>query len=364
MTEEIPLSSGSIYSPRPVIELESQTDPMIETLLLSMEMTESEHGLSAVELKFDNTATVNTQGNDFAFEYSDNDLLSLGKLMKISIGDQSDPLELFQGVISGLEIVMSQDRQPRLIVLAEDALQKARLTRHTRLHPAGTLSSIIQSIAAELGMTASITGLDDNVDDQMQLNQSDLAFLRHLVKRFDGELQIVGNQLQVAPRADIRRSELTLEFGSQLLSIRALADLSHQVNSITYSGWDTAAGQQINVESNAGADLGCGSGRSGAQFMGDIFGERKEHVSHVSTQNQAEAQALVNSVYSDHARKFICAEGLSIGNPNIRVGTHVTLTGMGPRFDNIYYVTKTHHSYDTSIGYQTRFQCECAYLGG
>lgn len=363
MTEEVALSTGPIYAPSPIVEVDGQTNDMIQTLLLSMDITESESGLSAVELKFDNTATVNRQGNDYAFEYSDNDLLSLGKSIKIKTGDHNDPQELFQGVISGLEMVVEQGQQPRLIVLAEDALQLARLTRRTRLHPAGTVSSIVQSVAAELGLNASITGIDQNVDDQMQLNQSDLAFLRSLIKRFDGDLQIVGDQLQVSPRADIRRNEITLELGSQLLSVRVLADLSHQLNRITYAGWDVAAGQAVEVESNAGADLGPGSGRTGTYFMENVFGERSEHLSHICTENQAEAQTLVNAFYSERARKFVCAEGLSVGNPNIRVGSHATLTGIGPRFDNTYYVTKTHHSYDTSRGYQTRFQAECAYLG-
>ncbi|MCP4181738.1 MAG: phage late control D family protein [Hyphomicrobiales bacterium] len=364
MTEEAVLSTGPIYTPRPVLEVDGQTDDMIQTLLLSMDITESDHGLSAVELKFNNTATVNSQGNDYAFEYSDNDLLSLGKSMIIRAGDQNDPQELFRGVISGIEMLVHGGQQPRLIVLAEDALQRARLARRTRLHPAGTVSSIVRSVAAELGLNASVTGLDQNVDDQMQLNQSDLAFLRYMVKRFDGELQIVGDQLQVCPRADIRRNEITLELGSQLLSIRALADLSHQVSRVTYAGWDVAAGTEVESESNAGADLGPGRGRTGACFIENVFGERSEHLSHAGAENQAESQALVNAAYSERARKFVCAEGLSVGNPNIRVGTHVTLTGLGPRFNNTYYVTKTHHSFDTSRGYLTRFQAECAYLGG
>lgn len=363
MTEEAVLTPNLIFSTLPVVEVDGQTDEMMQSLLSGMDLTESDQGLSALELRFENTATVNNQGNDYAFEYSDNDFLSLGKPITIRVGDYNDPQELFQGRISGLEMVVEPDLQPKLIVLAEDALQKARLSRRTRLHGAGTVGSIAESIAAGLGLTSRITGLDQTVDDQMQLNQSDLAFLRNLVRRFDAELQIVGDQLVISPRQDIRRGETTLELGSQLLSARILADLSHQVNRITYAGFDVEAGQEIQAESNASADLGPGRGRTGARLIEEAFGERSEHLSRLFAQNHAEAQALVNAAYSDRARRFVCAEGLAVGNPNIRVGAHVTLAGLGPRFDNTYYVIRTHHSYDSAGGYRTRFHAECAYLG-
>ena len=363
MTEEAILTQSPIYTTHPVVEVDGQTDQMIQTLLTAMDLTESDQGLSALELQFENSATVNNQGNDYAFEYSDNDLLSLGKSISIRAGDHHDPQELFQGRISGLEMIVEADLQPKLIVLAEDALQKARLSRHTRLHGAGTVGSIAESIAADLGLNASVSGLDQAVDDQMQLNQSDLAFLRTLIRRFDAELQIVDDQLVIAPRRDIRRSELTLELGSQLLTARILADLSHQVNRVTYAGFDVEAGQEIQTESNASADLGPGRGQTGAQFLERAFGERSEHLAQLFAQNDTEAQALVNAAYSDRARRFVCAEGLAVGNPNIRVGTHVSLRGLGPRFDNTYYVTRTHHSFNTAQGYQTRFHAECAYLG-
>lgn len=363
MTEESILTPNRIYTPHPVVEVDGQTDEMLRTLLIGMDLTESDQGFTALELQFENSATVSNQGNDYAFEYRDNDLLSLGKAITIRAGDHHDPQALFQGRISGLEMVIEADLQPKLNVLAEDALQKARLARRTRLHGAGTVASIAEAVATELGLRPRISGLDQQVDDQMQLNQSDLAFLRNLVRRFDAELQIVGDELLIAPRSDIRRSEVTLELGSQLQQARLLADLSHQVNRITYAGFDVEAGQEIQVESNAAADLGPGRGRTGARLIEQSFGARSEHLSRRFAQNQAEAQALVNAAYSDRARRFVSAECTALGNPNIRVGTHVTLAGLGPRFDNTYYITRTHHSFTLARGYQTRFNAECGYLG-
>ncbi len=77
----------------------------------------------------------------------------------------------------------------------------------------------------------------------------------------------------------------------------------------------------------------------------------------------AEAQALAHTVFDRRARRFVVVEGTAQGNPAIRVGTHVTLQGLGPRFSNTYYVVRATHRFDSSNGYQTHFEAECAFLG-
>ena len=57
------------------------------------------------------------------------------------------------------------------------------------------------------------------------------------------------------------------------------------------------------------------------------------------------------------------ARGVAEGNPALRVGSYLTLTGLGPRFSNTYYATATVHRFDTEKGYETEFTAECAYLG-
>lgn len=48
-------------------------------------------------------------------------------------------------------------------------------------------------------------------------------------------------------------------------------------------------------------------------------------------------------------------EGTAEGNPLLRRGTHVTLSGLGNRFSGNYQVTQCSHRFDISRGYQTDF---------
>jgi phage protein D len=108
--------------------------------------------------------------------------------------------------------------------------------------------------------------------------------------------------------------------------------------------------------------LGPGRGRSGAQVLGETLGARPHHISHIGITSASEASAVAAAAYESFARRFVVVEGTADGNPALRVGTHVSLSGMGGRFDNTYYVVLARHRYDLR-GYETDFTAECAFLG-
>jgi uncharacterized protein len=360
---ETTLARTTIYSARPVIEVARRRPDIVQQLLLAMEMREAEGGLSSLELRFLNVATHERGGVDFAFEHSDTDLLALGTAIRVLAGDEGDPMEIFAGEISAVEFVLEEDGQPELCIHAEDALMGQRMRRFTRTHAAGPLRDILEDLALETGLTPTIRGLTSQVDIQIQLNESNLAFMRRLLADYDADMQVVGDQLHIAPRSDVQRGSLTLTMGSQLSRVRLCADLADQVTSITHAGFDVAQGRPVSAES-ARIDLGPGSGRSGSDFLHDAFGTRAEHLGDRAIHNQAEADALVAAAHARRARRFVTVEGTCEGNAALRVGTHVTIEGVGPRFANTYYVTSACHRFDRAVGYQTDFTAECGYFGG
>ncbi len=364
MTTEIQQSASPIYSGRPIIEIDQNQHEIVQEMLVAMTMREQEGGMSSMELRFNNTSQIEQSGIDLTFEYSDFDQLSLGNSIRILAGDDEDPQEIFQGTISALEFTADMSGAPELTVLAEDSLQKARMARHTRLHQDVSLTDIIDQLGSEIGLTCQTNNLDINIGSQMQLNESNLAFLRRLLARYDGDMQIVGDELQAFARSDTRRNTIALEYGSQLLRIRIVADLADQVSQITYSGWDATEGSEISVNSESDINLGQGTGRTGSEILVENFSERSEHLGNIGAADATEAQALVNSAFCQRARRFVQLEGTSVGNPSLRIGTHVELQQVGPRFENTYYVTETCHRFDLQQGYQTDFKAECAYFEG
>lgn len=357
---ETPQSNRAVYRARPTVRVESQEYPKLTELVVSMAMTEHEGGMSSLELRLTNFASDTEGSADFAFE--DEEILELGKQIQVYCGDESAPIEIFNGVITGLEGEFTKEGVPELVVLAEDKFQRARMQRRTQIHEDVTISDLANSLANQLGLTPVVTGFTENIGTQVQLNESDLAFVRRLLVRHDGDLQVVGTEMHVSPRSEVQRGTVELEMPSQLHRARVLADLSQQVTQITVTGWDAAQGQRVSVTST-GASPGPGSGRTGKELLSDKLGDRSEHIGHFAVSNEDEARALAAAAFDMRARRFVCVDATAEGNPSLRVGTHVTLKGMGNRFNNTYYVVGAHHRFDLLRGYETDFAAESSYWG-
>jgi phage protein D len=357
---ESPLSRLALYSARPTIRINGREQERVTGLLQGLEMTEREHGLSTLELRLDNVVSDGSGGADFAFE--DEAEFKLGDTITVYCGEESTPAEIFRGVISALEAEFSEDDSPRLLALAEDTLQKARITRRTRTYDNQTIADIARSVASDLGLTPRIDGFTHAIGTQVQLNESDLAFLRRLLARYDGDLQVVGAELHVSPRSDVRRGAVELALHSQLRQVTVLADLAHQVNEVTVTGWDPARGQRITSRSS-GFQQGPGSGRRGSELLSNALGRRTHQIGHLVVNTDDEGRALADASFDERQRRFVTATGTAEGNPAIRAGTHLRLSGLGPRFNNTYYVTHCCHRFDLERGYETDFTAESAFLG-
>jgi len=357
---ETPTTPNALYSARPTVRINTKEYAKVRELLVAMEVTEQEGGLSALELRFTNIASDAQGGADFAFE--DDRILQLGAAIAVYSGDETSPQEIFQGKITGLELEFSQTA-PELVVLAEDALQRARMSRCSKTHTDATIADLGRQLASKLGLTPVISGFSQSIGTQVQLEESDLAFLRRLLQRYDGDMQVVGKELHVSPRSQSRRGALELRLNSQLRRVRVFADFAHQVTEVTVAGWDAKQGQKV-LGRSRGANAGVGRGRTGSQLLERAMGSRSHHLAHLAAASIQEAQAIADTAFDAYARRFVCVNAVAEGNPDLRVGTHVTLKGLGDRFDNTYYITQACHRFDLTHGYETEFEAESAFWGG
>lgn len=352
----------AVYRARPTLRFAGEPDERASELVLSMVMSESEGGMRSLELGLSDWASTVDGGAELAFEESRN--VRLGADIEVYGGEVDRPRELFRGRITGLEVVRERGRPPEMVVLAEDALVGARMVRRSRVFREQSPADVASAVASDLGLTPVVAGLSGPAQTWVQLDETDLAFLRRLVARFDADVQVVGQDLHVSPRADVQRARITLSVDEDLRSIRVAADLAHQVTSVSVRGWDPARGSAVKAELRQGTNVGPGRGRAGSAVLRGSVGERAENVGHLAVRSQEEAQALAESAFDRRARRFLTATGTTEGNPDLRVGAHLTLTGLGTRFDNDYYVTSTRHLFDPEEGYSTEFVAECAWLGG
>lgn len=297
--------------------------------------------------------------------YFDRKILDFGKEIKVKLGRGSEAGTVFTGRIIGLEASFPGNQPPQFTVLAEDRLQDLRMTRRTRTFDQSTDAAAFQAIAGKHGLSASIDAAGPQHKVIVQLNQSDLAFIRERAQAIDAEVWVDDRTLHVQSRGSRNAGDLTLTYGQELWEFSVLADLAAQRTAVTVTGWDIATKQLITVEAADAAIRAELSGdKGGGALLRQALGERKEQLSHTVPFSDAEARALAEATYRRAARRFLTGRGLAEGDTALRAGCHVTLKNLGPLFNGTYYVSEVLHRFDRVNGYRTQFQVQRPGIGG
>lgn len=342
---------------RPTINVAGKDEAALQGGLMDLLVVETTNGLYRCEARFGNWGKV---GGGVGLLYLDRKLLDFGKALKISIGD--DPI--FEGKITAIEGHFLEGASPEITVLAEDRLEKLRVVRRTRSFADLSDADLIQQIAQDHSLQASVSVSGPTHEHLAQLNQSDLAFLRERARAVDAEVWVEGSTLHAAPRASRNGGTVKLAYGKDLLELSVSADLSEQRSSVTVSGWDVQGKSAIQEKAEASAIGGeLGSYTSGPAVLAQAFEARDEMVAHRAPVTSSEAHARAEAELRMRARRFVVARGRAQGNGKLRVGSYVDLSGTAPLFDGKYYLAEVRHVFEGAKGLRTEFIAERPGLG-
>lgn len=343
---------------RPAIVAGGRERPRLREGLLDFLVEERIEGLYRCEATFGNWGDA---GGRTGFLYFGRDVLDFGKDFEVRFGDAV----IFQGKIYALEASFREAEPPSITVLAEDALQDFRMKRRTRTFENQSDADVARAIASDHGLQADVS-LDGPVHKALvQLNQSDLAFLRERARAHGAEVWVSGATLAVKKREDRSAAPVRLKYQNQLREFRVIADLSEQATAWNVTGWDVAGKEGVVEEATEAAiSAETRNGDSGAAILGRAFGERKQWVAHTAASASAEARASAEAWFKAAARRFVRGSGVTLpGDAPLRAGARVELEGLGPLFSGEYYVTAVEHRFDMAQGFRTEFTAERAWLG-
>ncbi|MEM6898254.1 MAG: contractile injection system protein, VgrG/Pvc8 family [Pseudomonadota bacterium] len=347
-----------LHASAPTLEIHGQSYPLLARNLESMSMREALGGLSSLELTF-----ADALGNG-RFAASGDSPLRLGNGVRVFAGAASENAsEIFDGQITAVEGEYTTDERPPLFtILAEDRLFAARRRRRSKLFEETSLGDLVSEVAQEYGLQPEIrAGVDETVRDWLQTDETDLAFLRRVLGRFDCDLQVVGDRLQVGRVGMDQRSLVPLMAGETLISARVTADLADQVSSISLASFDPATGEDVSSEEDS-VGFGPGQGVSAADILTDRMSPVLMHSGRRGPLSDPDAATLAELAGQCSARSFVRIDGTAQGNANLRVGSWIELAGVNPMFENRYAVREAIHHWSREEGYLTDFIAECAYL--
>lgn len=353
-------AADKIKATRPSFEIDGADKEELSRGLLHLQIVETTEGLFRCEAVFGNWGP---NGDDTGFLYFDGQMFDFGKTLKVKHGGDL----LFEGKITALEAGFPEGAAPELTVLAEDRFQDLRMTRRTRSFGSDDQpisdEQIFRTIASDHGLTPSL-GLPATSHKHLaQVNQSDLAFLRERARALGVELWMIGGALHAGARPGRGGQAITLGRGNELRSFTVRADLAHQRSKVKVTGWDVGAKQAISEEADDGV-LGSEvpRGTSGPRALARLA-ERVETLVHVVPVTGDEARVRAQAHLKLLARRFVLGRGIAETTGQLRVGRKVDLTGLGPLFSGVYYLSEVQHLFDGAAGLRTELAAERPWLG-
>jgi len=351
-------------SQAPVFKIDGEVKGELARDLTLLEVEETTAGLKTLRACFGNWGP-RPGSADPGFRYLDGQILDFGKTLEVSLGPLSAARVVFKGKLSALEAELGEGSEPQMIVLAEDRLMDLRMTRRFRSYENQSDADIAQALASEHGLTPAVDAPGPTYKIVQQWNQSDLAFLRERAGMIQAEVWVDDTTLSFKARGSRTGTELTLVQGAALLSASIRADLAHQRTKVHASGYDADARDVIDEEAGGDAvSAEVSGGRTGPDVLQNAFGDRVSYRTRQVPLTSEEATAFAKAEMLRRARAFVTLSGVATGQPDMIVGSKLSLERVGPPFEGGgYYVTRVLHRYDLSTGFRSHFDAERATLG-
>lgn len=355
------MTSTLIHSTAPVFKVDGTVKGTLARDCSSLEIEEATDGLRTLRLRL---VAMGPQSGSSEEEllYLDGADVDFGKSLEVSIGPPDDERIIFKGLISAIEVEFAARDDPHVMVFAEDALMKLRMTRRCKTYENMSDADIASAIAGENGLSGDVAADGPTYKVVQQWNQSDLAFLRERARLVQAEVWLNDQSLCFKTRGNRTGTAITLEQGNHLIDVQIRADLAHQRSSVKVSGYD--ASQRDKVDEEATGDViqsETSGGRTGPSILQQAFGERPTFRVRNVPLESGEAQAWAKAEMLRRARGFVTAVGTTDGTPDMQVGSKLNLDNVGKPFNGEgYYVTRLRHTYDLEHGHRTQFEAERA----
>jgi uncharacterized protein len=345
----------------PVFTVDNELSRDLARDCVRLVVDEGVEGLRTLQAEFV-AVGAGTTGPQDRMLYLDGATVDFGKAIQVSVGPETGQRIVFDGTVSGLDAVFGDGEPPRVVVLAEDALMRLRMTRRTRTYTDVTDGELAERIAAEHGLQTEVTLDGPRYDVVQQFNQSDLAFLRERARLLQAELWCTGATLHMSARSQRRGTALTLVRGNHLLSARLAADLAHQRSEVVVTGYD--ADTKAVIDERAGPDVvdaEISAGRTGPRVVEKALGPCTTLRVREAALTADEASAWAKAEMLRRGRRFVTVSGVTRGSPDMVVGSLLRLELVGAPFEGDgYYVTRVRHTFDHERGLRTRFEAERA----
>ena len=215
-------------------------------------------------------------------------------------------------------------------------------------------SEIVSLIASEMQLQAIVEETPARTSPRIQNNISNLAFLQELAQANDYFVKVDSGTIYFGGEPPPPPDTIRLEWRKTLLNFSPRLSTAGLVNEVIVRGWDQVSKQRILVNLNRDSAKPASLSPAGLKQINKGSGGRSQRVIDVPVSSFLEAKAIAESTLRNQQVTAVAGSGTCLGNPAIRIGAKLELSGIG-RFTGGYFITRVTHTIGDG-GYLTAFE--------
>lgn len=276
----------------------------------------------------------------------------IGKPLEIRLGAREalSTATIFKGQIVSLELNFGSGGV-ELLVRGFDRAHALIRSRKVRTFQNQTSSDIVEKIVKEAGFQAKTDPSGDPHDFIQQDNETDWDFIWRLAERVGFEFVIDDTTAHF--RKQTPDDPVELEWPTTLRSFSPRVTATQQVKQVTLSAHDPKTKQAIDVTVSSAQQIAqIGVDR---ETVAGAFEDASVHIATEPVKSQSEGQVVAQALLDKLANGYIAAEGVCEGNPAVKAGAALKVTGIGEKYSGTYRVAAATHVLRGGSTYETRF---------
>ncbi|MFE7108930.1 VgrG-related protein [Streptomyces sp. NPDC057575] len=292
--------------------------------------------------------------------------ITIGTPLKISVVTVQERVRerLFTGEVTAVEL--DSDTTGSFTVVR--AFSKAhRLQRGRKVVAFRNMKTadIVRKVASGAGLACGkIEAAPITYKQLTQPNVSDWEFLQYLAGESGAHVRVDDKGLlqfvkpkpassAPSPATSATRHPMVLEYGRNLLALRAVLTGADGADSVEVRGWNVDTKTRLVAREQSIRSDTVSPGMSPSLAAGAFGPNARMTVADTPYRTQAEATAVAGSVAASVSSGFGEIEAVAEGNPQLRAGLPVALGNVGPAFAGRYTATAVHHVLEPNGGYRT-----------
>lgn len=294
------------------------------------------------------------------FMESEDAAFAPGVAVEISMGYAQELTTVFKGVLTRHRIAIrsgytQQSMRSTLILDCADKAVQMTMDRVTELFEKKKDSEVLEAVIARFGLTKSVEGTDFEHPALIQYDCSSWDFLLRRARACGLVVLNSDNTLTLETPAVSERGGVAVVYGQSILSFEGEVDATTQQAKVVAKGWDPFKEEALSQQAEEPSGLDQPGDLSGLTLAG-VAAPDSLNVQAGAPLSAVELKSLADATLRESRMRRVRGKVLFPGVADITLGSVLTLSGLGSRFNGDVYVAAVRHLLDdgyfsTEVGF-------------